>query len=156
MRLYRAAAWLAWVSACGLVACGNDDSRAMGAIGGAPTSGTSGSHSSGASNFGGASAGVSNFGGASAGVSNSGGASAGASLGGNGQGGSAGVVGGGAGGASAGGGGQVTGGAGTGGASGAGPSGMATFPSTAPFYQDVSKAAVDAESGTIMKALDAI
>ena len=48
------------------------------------------------------------------------------------------------------------GGIATAGSGGAGPTGMVPFPSTAPFYQDVSKAAVDAESGAIMKALDTI
>ncbi len=48
------------------------------------------------------------------------------------------------------------GGVATAGAGGAGQTGMGPFPSSAPFYQDVSKAAVDTESAKIMKALDAI
>ncbi|HET6283987.1 MAG TPA: hypothetical protein VFH73_23730 [Polyangia bacterium] len=52
-------------------------------------------------------------------------------------------------------GGQGTGGQGTGGQGGAVQPGGGTLPATAIFYQDISKAAVDAESATIMPALAA-
>jgi hypothetical protein len=122
-------------------------------------SGTSGANNvGGASNVGGNGAGAS-AGGSSAqsgsgqgGSAQSGSGQGGSAQSGNGQGGAAGMASGGVAGATTAG----AGGTATAGTGGAGQTGMGPFLSSAPFYQDVSKAAVDAESVTIMKALDAI
>ncbi|HXK17640.1 MAG TPA: hypothetical protein VNG33_07550, partial [Polyangiaceae bacterium] len=50
----------------------------------------------------------------------------------------------------------LSGGAGATGTGGTPQTGMGPFPSSAPFYQDISKAKLDADSDKIMKALDAI
>ena len=123
----------------GLSACGSSSST--------PGDG-GGASNAGASSADGAAAGVTT---SNAGASNAG-ATSQAAAGSAGKAGSAGSAGHANGGAS----GQGAGGAGASGASGANQAGVLPFPSSAPFYQDISKAAVDAQSTAILDALNEI
>ena len=148
MKSFNVAVLFAVAGACTSVACGNsgDDTGAK-AAGGAATS-TGGAAATGGNATGptgGQSTGGSSAAGTSGGAAPSGGMSAG--------------------GMSAGGmtsGGMTSGGMSSGGASGSTGSGgtpqtgMGPFPSSAPFYQDISQAKLDPDSDKIMKALDAI
>lgn len=152
------ATWLACGVAMGLSACGGDDSKTShgGSAGnsnqgGAATMGGS-SHVAATSGASGTARGGSNAAGSATGGNSNDGGNAGANGGTNGKGGTNGNAG-------------ASGSAGNGGSAGAGGSngaagstatGMGPFPSSAPFYQDVSKAPLDAQSATLIAALDAI
>jgi len=130
------------------VACGNDDGSGNKATGGGTTA-------AGAAPTGGN--GVGPSGGQSS--SSGGGSTAGAHTGGTGPGGA--TNGGTNGAGMSNGGTSASGAGGTNGMAGAGSggapqTGMGPFPRSAPFYQDISKAKLDADSDKIMKALDAI
>ena len=155
------ARWFVVAAACGSAACGNSaDGTGTKATGGASTStgGDAASGGNGTGPTGGQSAGGGNgaagkngggagpVGGMSGGGMSSGGVSAGGMS-------SGGVNGGGAATAGAAG---MTNIAGSSGGGGAPQTGMGPFPSSSPFYQDISKAKLDPESDKIMKALDAI
>jgi len=139
-----AAIWFAVAGACASVACGSGgDGTGAKATGGAAASSGGAAASSGTGT------------GPSAGQNTGGGSTAGATAGGTASGGgmssggvsSAGTSSGGA---------STAGAAGATGGGGTPQTGMGPFPSSAPFYQDISKAKLDADSDKIMKALDAI
>jgi serine/threonine-protein kinase len=110
-------------------------------------SSTAGSNSSGS---GGSNAGGTGTGGNAGSSKGGAGGSAGSSKGG--AGGSAGSSKGGAGGAA----GSAGSSAGAAGAAGSGQTGMGPFPSSAPFYQDISNAPLDSQSATVMDALNTV
>ncbi|HEY5375151.1 MAG TPA: hypothetical protein VIK01_15830 [Polyangiaceae bacterium] len=149
------------VGVCGLTACGDKSSASSseGGNSGLPRAGASSSDAgtSAAANAAGTSAGGSaNVGGDGANTGGDGATVGGAPASAGSSGadtGGVGTAGGGTAGAGAGAGGAGTAGAG---AAGAGQVGAGTFPSSAPFYQDISNAKVDAQSGTILDALNAI
>lgn len=145
----RAAALCSWLSASGLAVCGCEGAIAVSNAGGGAGVGQAAGKGNGGGGgiawVGGSSSGGAATGGSSAGpggVTASGGTSGAATAGGA----SGAATGGSASGA-------TNGGSASGGAA---PTGMVPFPASAPFYQDVSNAALDGESAKLIAALDAI
>jgi serine/threonine-protein kinase len=144
----RTLALLANLCASGVVACAPDNPDSVNANAGAGVGPTNGGALVTGGN--GANGGTANGGGATNGGSNIAGTLNGGS---NANGGNAVAIGGAGG---------TTGAAGTSGSAavagsgGAAPTGMVPFPSSAPFYQDISKAKLDSQSEALIGALDAI
>jgi hypothetical protein len=140
-RLRGAFAWLLCAGPLGLGACGNGAILGGAGSAGMPSEGlpiAGSSHAGSANGSGGNAAGVGNGGSGLSGTVGTGGASNGGAK---------------TGGANSGG---ANASGGNTGAAGSGPGGALAFPASAPFYQDISQAALDGESTKLIAALQAI